>query len=96
MNETRLRTIEQIEAFLRGSASIKFSAVGDDTERYAHISRVLKRFDYQGRTKKERGVLRRQARAITEDSAVKALQGLVAGAKDAAAHASDVLPERMG
>jgi hypothetical protein len=59
MDETQLCTIEQIEAFLRGSASIKFLAVGDDTERYAHISRVLKRFDYQGRTKKERGVLRR-------------------------------------
>lgn len=59
MDETQLRTIEQIEGFLRGSASIAFSAVGDDTERYAHISRVLKRFDYQGRSKKERGVLRR-------------------------------------
>jgi len=46
MDETQLRTIEQIEAFLRGSASIKFSAVGDDTERCAHISRVLTRFDY--------------------------------------------------
>ena len=55
MDETQLCTIEQIKAFLRGSASIKFLAVGDDTERYAHISRVLKQFDYQGRTKKERG-----------------------------------------
>jgi len=59
MNETRLCTIEQVENFLRGSASIEFSAAGEDAERYAHISRVLERFDYPRRSKKERGVLRR-------------------------------------
>ena len=46
MNETQLCTIEQIEQFLSGSASIEFSTAGNDSERYAHISRVLKRFDY--------------------------------------------------
>ena len=59
MDETRLRTIEQVEDFLRGSASIESSAVGEDTQRYAQSSRVLKRFDYPGRTKKGRGILRR-------------------------------------
>ena len=59
MNESKLCTIEQIEHFLRASALIEFSKFGDDTERYAHISRVLKRFDYPRRTKRERGVLRR-------------------------------------
>lgn len=59
MNETRLCAVEQIERFLNGSAPIEFSAAGDDSERYAHISRVLKRFDYPGRNKRERGVLRR-------------------------------------
>ena len=58
MNEARLTTIEQIEQFLSASASIEFSAAGDDSERYAHISRVLKRFDYPGRNKRERGLLR--------------------------------------
>lgn len=57
MNETRLCTIEQIERFLSASEQIEFSASGDDMERYAHISRVLKRFDYPGRKKRERGVL---------------------------------------
>lgn len=57
MNETRLRTIEQIEQFLSASAPVEFSAAGDDSERYRHISRVLKRFDYPRRTKRERGVL---------------------------------------
>ena len=57
MNEARLTTIEQIEQFLSASSSIEFSAADDDGERYEHISRVLKRFDYPGRTKRERGVL---------------------------------------
>ena len=57
MNETRLCTIEQIEQFLSGSAQIEFSKFGDDTQRYEHISRVLKRFDYPRRNKRERGVL---------------------------------------
>lgn len=59
MNETRLCTIEQIEQFLRGCTQIEFSKSGDDSERYEHISRVLKRFDYPRRTKRERGVLLR-------------------------------------
>jgi len=58
MNDSKLRTIEQIEAFLRGSNLIEFSGYGDDTERYAHIGRVLKRFSYPQRSKRERGVLR--------------------------------------
>ena len=57
MNETQLNTIEQIEQFLRVSAAIEFSVADKDEERYAHISRVLKRFDYPRRTKRERGIL---------------------------------------
>ena len=41
MNEERIGTIEQIVQFLDASASIEFSASGDDSERYGHISRVL-------------------------------------------------------
>jgi transposase InsO family protein len=57
MNETRLSTIEQIEQFLSASATIEFTKAGSDGERYAHISRVLKRFDYPQRRKRERGIL---------------------------------------
>ena len=57
MNETKLRTIAQIEDFLAASTLVEFLPHGDDTERYAHISRVLKRFDYPRRSKYERGVL---------------------------------------
>ena len=59
MNETKLCTIEQIEQFLSASTDIVFAAHGNDVERYAHISRVLKRFDYRNRNKRERGVLLR-------------------------------------
>ena len=59
MDETQLGTIEQIRQFLSGCALIEFSAVGDDSERYAHISRVLKRFDYPRCSKADRGLLRR-------------------------------------
>lgn len=59
MDESQLRTIEQIEQFLAASAKVAFAAHGGDMERYAHISRVLKRFDYPRRNKHERGVLLR-------------------------------------
>jgi len=59
MNEERLGTIEQIEEFLSGSAAIEFSVAGDDSERYGHISRVLQRFDYPQRSKRERGIVHR-------------------------------------
>jgi transposase InsO family protein len=59
MNETQLRTIEQIEAFLAGSAPVEFTATGDSTEAYAFISRTLSRFDYPRRSKAERGILKR-------------------------------------
>jgi len=59
MNETQLCTIEQIRQFLSASAPIEFSAAGDDGGRYAHISRVLKRFDYPRCSRADRGLLRR-------------------------------------
>lgn len=58
MNETQLCTIEQIRQFLSASAPIEFSAAGEDGGRYAHISRVLKRFDYPRCSRADRGLLR--------------------------------------
>ena len=61
MDETKLRTIAQLDAFLDATPEISFTgiavAAGGDDERYAHISRVLKRFDYPHRKKAERGVI---------------------------------------
>jgi len=59
MDESQLRTIEQIEQFLNASAQVVFTAHSNDVERYAHISRVLKRFDYPRCNKYDRGALLR-------------------------------------
>jgi hypothetical protein len=61
MNESRLRTIVQLEDFLKSTTQVEFSASNeggaDETQRYEHISRVLARFDYSHRSKRERGVV---------------------------------------
>jgi transposase InsO family protein len=61
MDETRLRTIEQLEEFLRATPEVAFAAHGlgsaAGNQRYEHISRVLTRFDYPQRSKRERGVV---------------------------------------
>ena len=57
MNEARLRTIEQIEQFLKGCEQVEFTPYDTDEQRYEHISQVLKRFDYPRRSKVERGTL---------------------------------------
>ncbi len=59
MDETKLRTIAQLQEFLDATPEVRFTgAAGEDyTQRYEHISRVLKRFDYPRRKKSERGVV---------------------------------------
>ena len=59
MDETKLRTIAQLQDFLNATPEVSFSGIGekDDNERYAHISRALNRFDYPHRKKSERGVV---------------------------------------
>ncbi len=59
MDETKLRTIAQLQEFLDATPEVSIEgATGDaDAQRYAHISRVLRRFDYPQRNKRERGVV---------------------------------------
>lgn len=59
MNETKLDTIAQLQYFLKATPEVAFSGIGekDGNERYEHISRVLKRFDYPHRKRGERGVV---------------------------------------
>lgn len=59
MDESKLRTIAQLQEFLAATPDVKFSAATSvgDTHRYEHISRVLKRFDYPRLAKAERGVV---------------------------------------
>ena len=62
MDETRLTTMAQLEEFLSASSVIEFTPGEDDVERYAHISRVLKRFDYPRLGKADKGVVLRYLR----------------------------------
>ncbi len=59
MDETKLRTIAQLQEFLAATPEVTFTgAAGDgDAQRYAHISRVLKRFEYRQCGKHDRGVV---------------------------------------
>ena len=59
MDETKLRTITQLQEFLDATPEVSFTGAAgeDDTQRYEHISRVLRRFDYPQRNKRERGVV---------------------------------------
>jgi hypothetical protein len=60
MNETRLVTIAQLKEFSSACAAVEFGPSGSDcqdSERYAHISRVLKRFDYPRLGKSDKGVV---------------------------------------
>ncbi len=59
MNESQLRTIAQLQDFLDATPDVSFTAAADDgdAQRYEHISRVLRRFDYPQRSKRERGVV---------------------------------------
>jgi hypothetical protein len=47
MNETRLCSLEQLQAFLDGTAEVQFLPFEGDDARYAHIAAVLRRFGYR-------------------------------------------------
>jgi hypothetical protein len=59
MDETKLRTIAQLQEFLDATSEVKFTLAAGvgDAERYEHISRVLKRFEYRQCGKHDRGVV---------------------------------------
>ena len=69
MDETRLHMIEQLEEFLSATPQVAFTAHGlggaADDQRCEHISRVLARFDYPQRKKRERGVVLAYLRRTT-------------------------------
>lgn len=59
MDEAKLRTVAQLQEFLDATQEVSFTGTpgNSDSQRYEHISRVLKRFEYPGRSKGERGVV---------------------------------------
>ena len=59
MNETRLCSLEQLQAFVGATAQVRFSACEGEDARYAHMQAVLKRFGYRRLGRKERGLVLR-------------------------------------
>lgn len=58
MNDSRLTTLIQIQAFLDGTSDIQIAPVAPG-ERYAHIGQVLRRFGYARLRKPDKGVILR-------------------------------------
>ena len=58
MNIDNLTQIEHLKAFLEGSQQIAYSVPGDKPERYRLIQKVLVKFDYLSRKKKDKGTIR--------------------------------------
>ena len=58
MDETKRCSIAQLSEFLAGTLEVDFTGIdGSDAQRYAHISRVLKRLGYPQLGKGDRGVV---------------------------------------
>lgn len=57
MNDTEIRTLEQVRRFLKSSLGIKFKGLSRD-EKYKWITGVIDRFRYFSLLKKDRGVAR--------------------------------------
>lgn len=57
MNETKLKTLEQIREFLTGTTDVVFSIPTDEPTLHAFVASVLKRFGYFRRRKGQRAVL---------------------------------------
>lgn len=56
MNETRVCSLEQLQAFLDGTAQVQFLPFEGDDTRYAHIEAALRRFGYRRLGRKHKGV----------------------------------------
>ncbi len=57
MNETQVRTLEQVRQALAGTQALEFRRSADDAGRYAWITAVLRRFDYARLKRPDRGVM---------------------------------------
>ena len=68
MNETRLKTVAQLRAFLEGTLEVKFQPIHNDVECYGFIAAVLGRFAYRRLVRADKGVLMRYLARVTEYS----------------------------
>lgn len=64
MNDSKIRTLEDIQAFLNGTTEIDFS-IQDKDERYRWIEQTLYRFKYRSLSRIERGLLLRYLQRVS-------------------------------
>ena len=57
MNESQVRTLEQVREVLAGTQALQMRPAADEAGRYAWIETVLKRFDYRCLKREGRGVV---------------------------------------
>lgn len=64
MNDKKIRTLEDVRAFLAGSAAMEFS-ITDKAERYRWIEQTLRRFNYRTLGRADRGVILRYLQRVS-------------------------------
>jgi hypothetical protein len=65
MNDAKLTTLDQIRAFLSGTAEVAFTPAAEDAARYADIVGVLRRFRYSQLKRSDKGLLLRYLRIVS-------------------------------
>jgi hypothetical protein len=65
MNESKLRDVEQLRAFLAGTAAVRFQPAAEDAQRYAHIVAVLDRLGYSRLRRADKSVVLRYLKHLT-------------------------------
>lgn len=65
MNETQVRTLEQVRQVLQGTQALQFRRPEDDVGRYAWIEALLERFAYRQLPRQERGAVLAYAQRLS-------------------------------
>ncbi len=65
MNVDKLATVESLEDFLQGNQAVAFSVLGDKSERYRFVQKILVKFRYITCSKNDKGILTRFLMKVT-------------------------------
>ncbi len=65
MNVDKLTTVESLEDFLQGNQAIAFSVLGDKSERYRFVQKILVKFRYITCLKNDKGIITRFLMKVT-------------------------------
>ena len=79
MNESKVRTVQQVREFLQGTRDVEFLPHGDDEARYGHVVDVVRRLSYAKLGRSDRGQVLRYL-GVTTGYASAQVKRLVARA----------------